>query len=202
MAEDGAEMRLTIGLDFVYEVVVLGVLADRLGHLLGRFLGFETLVANRLVNCQPCERCDDRALFRAALEVFVHPFEKQRFAHQRLQRRAFELAHILALARFERHRLGAEIGQVVFKRRLILKIAFGLAFLGAKQRRLRDVQVAVLDNLDELAIEEGQLQRADMRAVYVRVRHDHDLVVAQLVDVLLACDAHPERGNQHAQLVR
>ena len=51
------------------------------------------------------------------------------------------------------------------------------------QRRLRDVDVTALDQHRHLAVEEGQQQRADVRAVDVGVGHDDDAVVAQLVDV-------------------
>src|SRR5208282_1464502 len=79
---------------------------------------------------------------------------------------------------------------------------FGLALLGAEQRWLRDVEVAVLDNLDELAEKERQQQRADVRSVNVRVGHDHDRVIAQLAQVLVVADSHSERRDQDAQLLR
>jgi hypothetical protein len=57
------------------------------------------------------------------------------------------------------------------------------------QRRLGDEEVAAVDQLAHLTVEECQQQRADMRAVDVGVRHDDDLVVAQLVGVeLLTAD--------------
>ena len=53
-----------------------------------------------------------------------------------------------------------------------------------------------------LAEEEGEQQRADVRAVDVRVGHDDDLVVAELVDVeVVAPDAGAERGDQRADLL-
>jgi hypothetical protein len=56
------------------------------------------------------------------------------------------------------------------------------------ERRLRDVDVAALDQLRHLPVEERQQQRADVRAVDVGVGHDDDAVVAQLVEVeLVAC---------------
>ena len=70
------------------------------------------------------------------------------------------------------------------------------------ERRLGDVEVAALDQLRHLPVEEGQQQRADMRAVDVGVGHDDDLVVAQLVGVeLVAADAGAERGDQRADLL-
>ena len=59
-----------------------------------------------------------------------------------------------------------------------------------------------LDQLRHLPEEEGEQQRADVRAVHVRVRHDDDAVVAQLVGVeLLAADAGAERRDQRADLL-
>ena len=62
--------------------------------------------------------------------------------------------------------------------------------------------MAALDQRPHLAEEEGQQQRADMRAVDVGVGHDDDLVVAQLVEVeVVAADAGAERGDQRADLL-
>src|SRR3546814_4998915 len=62
--------------------------------------------------------------------------------------------------------------------------------------------MAVLDDLGHLAIEEGQEQRADMRAVDVGVGHDDDLVIAQLVDREFVADAGAERLDQRSHLLR
>ena len=43
--------------------------------------------------------------------------------------------------------------------------------------------MATLNQLGHLAVEEGQEQRADVRAVHIGIGHDDDAVVAQLVDV-------------------
>jgi hypothetical protein len=48
-----------------------------------------------------------------------------------------------------------------------------------------------LDDLGHLPVEEGQQQRADVRAVDVGVGHDHDLVVAQLVERELVAQPVP-----------
>jgi hypothetical protein len=62
--------------------------------------------------------------------------------------------------------------------------------------------VAVFDQLRHLAEEEGEQQRADMRAVHVGVGHDDDLVVAQLVGCRTRpADAGAERGDQRADLL-
>jgi hypothetical protein len=70
------------------------------------------------------------------------------------------------------------------------------------ERRLGDIEVAALDQLRHLPVEEGQQQRADVGAVDVGVGHDDDLVVAQLLDVeVVAADAGAERRDQRADLV-
>src|SRR3712207_9458017 len=50
--------------------------------------------------------------------------------------------------------------------------------------------------------QQGQQQRADVLAVDVGVRHQDDLVVAQLRDVELVVDAGAEGGDHRLDLVR
>jgi hypothetical protein len=65
------------------------------------------------------------------------------------------------------------------------------------QRRLGDVDVAALDQLGHLAVEEGEQQGADVGAVDVGVGHQDDAVVAQLLGlVVVLADAGAERGDQ------
>ena len=52
-----------------------------------------------------------------------------------------------------------------------------------------------------MAEEEGQQQRADVRAVHVGVRHDDDAVIAQLGRIELIADPGAQRGDQRADLV-
>ena len=97
---------------------------------------------------------------------------------------------------------GAHLDQIVIQGGLILQVDLGLAARDFVQRRLRDVEIAALDQLRHLAEEEGQQQRADMGAVDVGVGHDHDLVVAQLADVeFVAADPGAKRGDQSADLL-
>ena len=94
------------------------------------------------------------------------------------------------------------MNQPVLQLALVLDVVLGLAALGAEQRRLRDVDVAALDQLGQLAVEERQQQRADVGSVHVRVGHDDDAVVAQLLDVeVLGADAAPERRDHRPDLV-
>ncbi len=74
--------------------------------------------------------------------------------------------------------------------------------LGAEERRLRDVDVAAIHELAHLPVEEREEQRADVRSVHVRVRHDDDAVVPQAVGVeLVLADAAAERRDQRADLL-
>ena len=51
------------------------------------------------------------------------------------------------------------------------------------ERRHRDVDMPLVDQLRHKAVEQRQQQCADVRAVDVGIGHDDDLVVAQLGDV-------------------
>ena len=88
-------------------------------------------------------------------------------------------------ARQERRAVQRAAQLVLLQLVLVLEVALFLALLHLVERRLRDVDVALLEQHRHLAVEEREQQRADVRAVDVRVRHDDDAVVAQLLDVEL-----------------
>ena len=85
--------------------------------------------------------------------------------------------------------------------RVVLQVVALLADVGAEQRRLRDVDVALAHDLGELPVEEREQQRADVRAVDVGVGHQHDLVVAELGEVELLADAGADRGDEGLDLL-
>src|SRR4051794_15604962 len=87
------------------------------------------------------------------------------------------------------------------QRGLVLEVGALLADVGAEQRRLRDVHVTTADELAELAVEEREQQRADVRAVDVGVAHQDDLVVAELLEIELVADAGARRGDQRLDLL-
>ena len=58
-----------------------------------------------------------------------------------------------------------------------------LALLHQVQRRRREIDVAVLDEVEHVAEEEGQDEAGDVRAVHIGIGHDDDLVVAELGEV-------------------
>ena len=91
---------------------------------------------------------------------------------------------------------------VVVEGDLVLQVDLRLPLFDAVQRRLRDVQIAALDDGPHVTEEKRQQQRADVRAVHVGVGHDDDPVVADLLDVeILPANAGAERGDQRLQLL-
>ncbi len=89
--------------------------------------------------------------------------------------------------------------QLVRKFALIADIFLRFASLYAVQRRLRDVNVPAIDQLLHVAEEKRQQQRADVRAIDVRIGHENHFVIAQLagVEVILA-DARAKRRDDGA----
>ena len=69
------------------------------------------------------------------------------------------------------------------------------------QRRLGDIDLALADELGHLPEEKSQQQRADVRTVHIRIRHDHDASVPKLADVEVLADTALERLDQDADLL-
>src|SRR5215469_9733022 len=200
--EDRLEMRFPVRVDLVVNVGVRNRSAQRLGGFLHPFAALKAFRSDLLRRGQLGHRADHVALLGAALQRLEHPIVIQRPARQGLKRRAFDFARLLALAEAYRNRLASEVGQVILQRCLVLEIALLLALFGAKQRGLRDVEIAIFDYFGELAEEKSQQQRTDMGAVHIGVGHDDDAVVAQLLDILLAAHTHSQGRDQRAQLGR
>ena len=104
---------------------------------------------------------------------------------------------------FQQQAVEPGIDQILVERGIVLEIDFGPAAGDFVERRLGDVEVPALDQFGHLAVEEGQQQGADMRAVDVGVGHDHDLVIAQFLEVeFLAPDRGAERLDHGADFLR
>ena len=115
--------------------------------------------------------------------------------------RAQVVAGARAARRLQHASRDAVLHEILVERRIVLEVHLRPAARRLVKRRLRDEEVPGLDDLGHLAIEERQQQRADVRAVDVRVRHDDDLVVAQLVELeIVAPDARAHRLDQRADL--
>ena len=98
--------------------------------------------------------------------------------------------------------LQALFGQIAIVGGLILEIDFRFAARHLVERRLRDEEVPGLHDLGHLAVEEGQQQGADMRAVDIGVGHDDDLVIAQFVEREFVAQARTHRLDQRADFLR
>ena len=90
---------------------------------------------------------------------------------------------LLTVAEDESGALEPGFDEIVLERLVVLEILLGGAALDLVERRLGDEEMAALDDLRHLAVEEGEQQRADMGAVDIGVGHDDDLVIAKFVDV-------------------
>jgi hypothetical protein len=75
-----------------------------------------------------------------------------------------------------------------------------LSLAHLEERRLRDEEMPALDELGHVTEEECEQQRADVRTVHVRIRHDVDAVVAQLADVEIRLEPIAERSDERADL--
>ncbi len=107
---------------------------------------------------------------------------------------------------FQLHFLRAVLQQDAVELRVVVNV-IGLLFArDAVKRRLRDINVTVLDELRHLPVEKREQQRADVRAVHVGVGHDDDFVIAQLRDVerafaLAVADARADGRDHRADFV-
>src|SRR6185437_3827325 len=140
----------------------------------------------------------DHAAVVAAVQVAQHGADQAGILDQRKQ---VAPGAVGAGSRLEHAFIDASSDQIVVERALVLEVLLGLAARNLVERRLRDIEMAVIDDVAHLPVEEGEQQRADMGAVDVGVRHHDDLVIAQLVDREVIADAGAERGDQRADLL-
>jgi hypothetical protein len=125
-------------------------------------LGAQELGENRRRHATPRELGDQAAILGDVL--------------QELQQRVaghgnFRARHLDARAFHPRRE------EEVLELALVHQVLLRPALLDLEERRLRDEQVARLDDRHHVPEEEREEQRADVRAVDVRVRHQDDLVI-------------------------
>ena len=101
------------------------------------------------------------------------------------------------------HFLRAELDENLVQLRVVIHVFHAFLARDLVERRLGDVDKALSDQLRHLPVEKRQQQRADVRAVHVRIGHDDDLVVAQLFEVERAfafavADARADGGDHGA----
>ncbi len=92
---------------------------------------------------------------------------------------------------------GAHSHQVAEHPFFVLDVFFFLAAFHFVERRLGDVDVAVLEQLGHLPVKECEQKRANMAAVDVGVGHQADLVIPKLCDIkIFFADSGSERRDQ------
>ena len=84
------------------------------------------------------------------------------------------------LGRLNRETVDAVFDEETIERGLVLQIEILFAFAHAKERRLRDEEVSLVDELAHLPIKEGEKQRPNVAPVDVGIGHQNDLVVPEL----------------------
>ena len=93
-------------------------------------------------------------------------------------------------------RFFAETIERCFEVLLVVAIGVVLTPLNFVQRRTSNVDVATLHKFTLIAIEEGENQRADVRAINVSIGHDHDAVVTKIADIkFFALNAQTKSRN-------
>src|SRR6266542_4297258 len=95
----------------------------------------------------------------------------------------------------------AETRHVVVTLLLVVRVVLLLPLRHAIERRLRDVEVARFDQLGHLAIEESQQKRPDVRPVHVGVRHQDQLVIADVLDREILLDSGADGGDDRPDLL-
>src|SRR5581483_3069310 len=170
--------------------------ADRLFQRFGGGLGG---IAARKVDLHAAQDCAERLAVDQPRYAVDHRLGEQIGLRQLRERVAGDGLGARARneRRFDERLPEHELVQLV----LVLEIALFSSELRFIERRLRDVDVTALDELRHLPVEEGEQERADVRAVDVRIGHDDDAVVAQLVGVVfLLAEAAAERGDERGDL--
>src|SRR5436305_3718610 len=80
---------------------------------------------------------------------------------------------------------------------IVLDVRLLLAFLDLVQGRLRNIDVAALDQDRHLAIEEGEQQRAYVTSIDIRICHYNYTMIPQLIHVeIVAPDAAAQRRDE------
>ncbi len=86
---------------------------------------------------------------------------------------------------------------VLVHRIFIFDVLLLFAFLHFVEWWLSNVDITTLNQLRHLAVEEGQQQSTNVRAVDVRIGHDDDVVITQFIwVVLIAANTTAKSGDQ------
>src|SRR5262249_50881457 len=153
------------------------------------------------------ERAGDRRLLD---DIETADLLRERLQPASLHARLFEeraqivAAALAAVVLRENGVAQRRVDAIGFERRIVFEVnRLCIAALQTIERRLRDVEITLLDQVAHLAEKKRQEQRTDMAAVDIGVGHDDDAVIARLRGLeILAADAGAERLDQRADLGR
>src|SRR5690606_22796832 len=88
------------------------------------------------------------------------------------------------------------------KRLFVLQILNGLAARHLIKWWLGDIEVTALNEFRHLAEEECQQERTNMRTVDIRIRHDDDFMITQLLRIkFILADGCAKRSDQRANFL-
>jgi len=79
---------------------------------------------------------------------------------------------------------------------VVFYIALLATVLDAIKRRLRDINMATLNQLGHLTIKKREEQCSDVRAVHIGIGHDNDAVIAKLGNIKVGADGGAQRSDQ------
>src|SRR5436190_6770056 len=131
----------------------------------------------------------------------VDPQERARFGVHRGFPELVRVHLAEALEPLDRQVLDVEVLDDLVALLLGLGVTRDLSGADPVERRLGDVEVALVDHLRHVAVEEGQQQRPDVCAIDVGVGHDDDPVVAKLGRVEALADPRTESDDQRADVL-
>ena len=181
------------------DIAVLGNPLQRLlqrDDLIGRILAV-TLEVNALQQVGLRQHLGNLLIANAFVHLVEEADKVVQGGHELGKRSAFQ--HRGAFAVADDQAVGGAFHHDPHELRVVLDVLFELALLDAIQRRLRDVNVASLNEFLHVAEEEREQQRANVRAVHVGVGHQDDLAVAQLRNIeIFFANARAQRGNHGA----
>src|SRR4029077_3776187 len=142
------------------------------------------------------EELDELRIAQTAAEFGGHLVVLLNIEQELRERAALERLAVLA---FDDVLLGGALHPLAGEFALAAELAIHLAALDTIERRLRDIDVAFIDELTHVTEEKGEQQRANVAAVHVRVGHQDHFVIAQLrgVEIIFA-DAGAEGGDDAA----
>src|SRR5215467_1815369 len=98
--------------------------------------------------------------------------------------------------------LRGEVEYVLVKSRLVLQVHLRLPTLDLVEGWLRNVQIAAFDHWPHVTEEKGQKESTDMRPIHIRIGHNDDAMIADLLNVkIITTNPSPKSRNEYLNLL-